>query len=1181
MVEKGKYRLLLECLPDAFAYHQILLDGQGRPVDYLFLEVNPAFEAIMGLPKDQVLGRKVTEIYPGTESSSFDWIGTFGRVAAGHGSTRFEHYFEPTDCWYGVTAYSDTPGYFAAVFRDITEEKRFQNTLREKGENLYATLDSIGDGVITTDLQGKIKRMNPQAEKLTGWAREEAAGRPLEEVFHIIDAQTGNPAPSPVHHVLATEEIVKLANDTTLVARDGKRFQIADSAAPVRDSRGNISGAIMVFSDVTEQYEIKKELKETTRRLKHILRATQTGVDIIDKNFNLVFVDDHWQDIYGSPQGRKCYEYFKDRHDPCENCGVPEALETKQVMLSEQILPKEGDRVVACQIVPFQNEEGDWLAAEFKTDITRRKKLEDRLKHQLQFEKMVSSISGSFVETGAGKIDEMISQALRLVGKFFDMDRGLIYQLSPAGETMDLLYEWCAAGVGSLTGISRGFPVSAFPWLYAQIQRAVPLRISDVQELPKEAQAERKVYTYQGIKSVLILPFYTKTGAFANSYLAFDSVREKKSLTDEEVGLLSIVADTISSALTRQRLEKERQKALETLKASEENLAVTLHSIGDGVIATDEHGRITRLNPRAEKLTGWPEGEAQGLPLEEVFHIIDAKTGAPASNPAHQVLRVGEIIRLANDTTLIARDGQRYQIADSAAPIHDSAGKVIGVVIVFSDVTEQYRAREVLRESELRYRTIVENNNDALFIRDFAGKILDLNERACQMLGYSRDELLGANLDKIRSPEEKKLTRERTARLMESDQLLFEGTMLHRDGFIIPIEASIKVVSRKGDGLIQSFVRDITERKESERRIARYTSELEGLYRKLDEEINKARQVHERTLPRTFPTVEGLSFAAHVTGHGVDGAILSVFVKHTIKGYLSFAQEKDILPGKILRYLSTQFRQKNLSEEYFICVFLASLDLETMELTYTAAGFQDAPLVRLGNGGRLRLTSKGLFLSPAFSEELLNLQEKKIRLTPGTTIFFNTDGLTEQGAHGVYYGTRLPDVFYEHSHLPPQLIAEIVREDFRKFNGGSLQGSDDITFLVLQLDPRYKKTKRLELASDFAELTHLREQVSRILGDYKEADLFLTCLHELASNAIEHGNQLDPQKKVFVELVITDRFAQASVEDQGDGFHWQGQIDKPLELDGLSERGRGIAMTQICSGRLFYNDKGNRATFII
>ncbi|HHU76647.1 MAG TPA: SpoIIE family protein phosphatase, partial [Firmicutes bacterium] len=455
---------------------------------------------------------------------------------------------------------------------------------------------------------------------------------------------------------------------------------------------------------------------------------------------------------------------------------------------------------------------------------------------------------------------------------------------------------------------------------------------------------------------------------------------------------------------------------------------------------------------------------------------------------------------------------------------------------------------------------------------------------------------------------EKKLTRERTARLMESDQLLFEGTLMHKSGMLVPVEASIKVVSRKGDGLIQSFVRDITERKESERRIARYTSELEGLYRKLDEEINKARQVHERTLPRTFPTVEGLSFAAHyqpaerlggdfydvarvgkklliylsdVTGHGVDGAILSVFVKHTIKGYLSFAQEKDILPGKILRYLSTQFRQKNLSEEYFICVFLASLDLETMELTYTAAGFQDAPLVRLGNGGRLRLTSKGLFLSPAFSEELLNLQEKKIRLTPGTTIFFNTDGLTEQGAHGVYYGTRLPDVFYEHSHLPPQLIAEIVREDFRKFNGGSLQGSDDITFLVLQVDPDYKKIERLELSSNLTELVQLRKEVSGILGDYKEADLFLTCLHELASNAIEHGNQLDPQKKVFVELVITDRFAQASVEDQGDGFHWQGQIDKPLELDGLSERGRGIAMTQICSGRLFYNDKGNRATFII
>ena len=190
-----------------------------------------------------------------------------------------------------------------------------------------------------------------------------------------------------------------------------------------------------------------------------------------------------------------------------------------------------------------------------------------------------------------------------------------------------------------------------------------------------------------------------------------------------------------------------------------------------------------------------------------------------------------------------------------------------------------------------------------------------------------------------------------------------------------------------------------------------------------------------------------------MTGHGVDGAILSVFVKHTINGYLFFSTEDQVRPKNILRYLSRQFQQKNLPVEYFICIFLAVLDLETMEFTYTAAGFQDAPMIKLGNGECSNLVSKGLFLTPSFPEELLSLQEKKIRLTPGTTIFFNTDGLTEQYVNGTYYGMRLPTVFYEHSSLPPQEIARIIREDFRKFNGGSLQGNDDITFLILQVDP--------------------------------------------------------------------------------------------------------------------------------
>ncbi len=142
-------------------------------------------------------------------------------------------------------------------------ERRFTSDmliLQHKEESLHATLNSIGDAVITSDIDGNITRMNPVAEKLTGWTLEEARGKPLIEIFHIINAQTKEPALNPVKRVLESGEIVGLANHTALIAKDGTEYQIADSGAPIRDTNGNISGVVLVFQDVTEQMKTEQEL---------------------------------------------------------------------------------------------------------------------------------------------------------------------------------------------------------------------------------------------------------------------------------------------------------------------------------------------------------------------------------------------------------------------------------------------------------------------------------------------------------------------------------------------------------------------------------------------------------------------------------------------------------------------------------------------------------------------------------------------------------------------------------------------------------------------------------------------------------------------------------------------------------------------------------------------------------
>ncbi len=129
------------------------------------------------------------------------------------------------------------------------------------------------------------------------------------------------------------------------------------------------------------------------------------------------------------------------------------------------------------------------------------------------------------------------------------------------------------------------------------------------------------------------------------------------------------------------------------LMDSQQNLAITLHSIGDAVIATDADGLITRMNPTAERLTAWSLADALGRPLTDVFRIVNALTLEPVSDPVQLVMANGQVVGLANHTLLLAKDGQEYQIDDNAAPIRNAAGDIVGVVLVFSDVTGRINAQ--------------------------------------------------------------------------------------------------------------------------------------------------------------------------------------------------------------------------------------------------------------------------------------------------------------------------------------------------------------------------------------------------------------------------------------------------------------------------------------------------------
>ena len=187
----------------------------------------------------------------------------------------------------------------------------------------------------------------------------------------------------------------------------------------------------------------------------------------------------------------------------------------------------------------------------------------------------------------------------------------------------------------------------------------------------------------------------------------------------------------------------ERMQEQQALQRSEESLAITLNSIGDAVIATDPQGLVVRLNAAAQRLTGWPENEAIGRPLSEVFRIFNARSGEPAVDPVQQVLSSGMVIGLANDTLLVARDGSEYQIADSAAPIRTAAGSIVGVVLTFSDVTERYRVQQVLRSNEQRLRMLLENLHSGVVVHGLDTAVEEANAAACRILGLTIEQMRG------------------------------------------------------------------------------------------------------------------------------------------------------------------------------------------------------------------------------------------------------------------------------------------------------------------------------------------------------------------------------------------------------------------------------------------------------
>jgi PAS domain S-box-containing protein len=287
------------------------------------------------------------------------------------------------------------------------------------------------------------------------------------------------------------------------------------------------------------------------------------------------------------------------------------------------------------------------------------------------------------------------------------------------------------------------------------------------------------------------------------------------------------------------------------LRASEENLRITLDSIGDAVIATDASGRITRMNPVAEALTGWPADDAVGRPLADAFRIVNEDTGATVESPVDRVLRDGAIVGLANHTALIARDGSTRAIADSGAPIRGDDGALRGVVLVFRDQTAERAAEAALRESEMRFRRLSDSGIVGIVLADTNGGIHDANDAFLDMLGYTRDDLREGRLrpSELTPLEWAPQQAEARAELAANGVCKpWEKEFFRKDGSRVPVLLAVTMLEppdclnlvldltaqKAAEDAVRDLRDDITARKRAEAELRRARDEAERASQELE-----------------------------------------------------------------------------------------------------------------------------------------------------------------------------------------------------------------------------------------------------------------------------------------------------------------------------------------------------------
>jgi PAS domain S-box-containing protein len=544
-------------------------------------------------------------------------------------------------------------------------------------ESTMATiLESLHEFILYYDLDMNLLYVNEAACAAAGISSEDLKTRRCWNVWNHSETPCID---CPVIAAMKTGEPCAIEKTTA----DGRSWIV--KGYPVKDDKGIVNGAVETALEITERKKAEVELKNQANFTQSLLNAIPTPVFFKDKEGQYLGCNRAFSEVMGVSsdeiRGKTVQELWPSRHAEVYHQKDLAIINNPEHQVYEfEIHDKDGNiRPVIFAKDVFRDGEGGvaGLVGAF-LDISDRKQWEKELQES---EERLRHIATTVRERNAQLMT------------FNEKLRAEIKKRRKAERRQSAILENIPDIAWLKDRDSRFIAVNEQFALACGCSAADLVGKNDLDIWPREL-AER--YRADDAEVIETAKRIVVEEPLSNASGEIKWIETIKTPIFDDRGKLIGTTGIARDITERRQLEQD-------LIAEKERLAVTLRSIGDAVITTDRDGLILLMNPIAERLTGWSEADAVGRQLMHLLRIENEQTGEPCESPVDKVLASGQIVATSNHTVLVARDGQRYTIADSGAPILDIDGVIIGVVLVFRDITAQQRTEaELLKMEKLK-----------------------------------------------------------------------------------------------------------------------------------------------------------------------------------------------------------------------------------------------------------------------------------------------------------------------------------------------------------------------------------------------------------------------------------------------------------------------------------------------